>query len=98
MAAFGGITSTQVTGIAVARLQALRRALEDCQDMNQWLAGLSQADLTNIGFAAGDANTLKSAFADAGALQQLYDLGTLPGTYTLPYTFGASQRAVLGPQ
>lgn len=97
MAVFGGITGTQVTGIAVARLQALRRALDDCQDMNEWLAGLSITDLGSIGFSSGDAGTLKSAFADAGALWQLYDAGTLPGSYTLPYVFGASQRQVLGP-
>ena len=98
MAAFGGITQAQVTGVAVSRLQALRAALQDCQDMNEWLAGLSVTDLGNLGFSSSDAGTLKSAFADAGALWQLYDQGTLPGTYTLPYTFGASQRLVLGPQ
>jgi hypothetical protein len=97
MAVFGSITQAAVVSSAVTRLQALRRALDDCQDMNQWLAGQSQADLTTIGFAGADANSLKSAFADAGALQQLYSQGTLPGTYTLPYTFGASQRQVLGP-
>jgi hypothetical protein len=97
VAAFGGITEAQVMSSAVARLQALRRALQDCQDMNEWLAGLSPTDLGNVGFALGDANTLKSAFADAGALWQLYDAGTLPGSYTLPYVFGASQRAALGP-
>ena len=97
MAVFGGITQQQVTGQAVTRLQALRRALQDCQDMNEWLAGLSVTDLGGIGFASGDAGELKSAFADAGALWQLYDQGTLPGSYTLPYTFGASQRLVVGP-
>ncbi len=97
MAAFEGITVVSVMSSASARLQALRRALQDCQDMNEWLAGMAEADLTNIGFAAGDADTLKSAFADAGALWQLYDQGTLPGSYTLPYTFGTSQRQVLGP-
>jgi hypothetical protein len=97
VAVFGSITQAAVVSSAVTRLQALRRALDDCQDMNQWLASQSQTDLTNIGFSGPDANSLKSAFADAGALQQLYSLGTLPGTYTLPYTFGASQRAVLGP-
>lgn len=98
MAVFGGITEAQVNASAIARLQALRRALDDCQDMNAWLAGQSPTDLGTLGFAAGDAGTLKSAFADAGALWQLYNQGTLPGSYTLPYTFGASQRQVLGPQ
>ena len=97
MAAFEGITQGLVMSSATSRLQALRRALDDCQDMNSWLAGLSATDLGNIGFSLGDANTLKSAFADAGALQQLYSQGTLPNTYTLPYVFGASQRQVLGP-
>lgn len=97
MAVFGTSTQAQITASAVGRLQALRRALQDCEDMNEWLAGLSQTDLSNAGFSGADADTLKSAFADAGALHQLYDQGTLPGTYTLPYVFGASQRDVLGP-
>lgn len=98
MAVFGTTNSTQVTSLAITRLQVLRAALDDCQNMNEWLAGLSTTDLANIGFSSADAGTLKSAFADAGALWQLYNQGTLPGSYTLPYTFGASQRQVLGPQ
>ena len=97
---FGGITQVSVASSAIARLQALRRALDDVQDMNAWLAGQSQTDLSNIGFAGPDANTLKSAFADAGALWQLYNQGTVPGTYPQPasaYVYGASQRQVLGP-
>lgn len=97
MPAFGGITQAQVISSATARLQALRGALDDCQDMNEWLQGLSVTDLGNLGFSSTDAATLKSAFADAGALWQLYDQGTLASGYTLPYTFGASQRQVLGP-
>jgi hypothetical protein len=58
---------------------------------------MSVTDLSNIGFSSADATTLKSAFADAAALGQLYDVGTLPAGYTLPYTFGASQRQVTGP-
>jgi hypothetical protein len=100
VAAFEGVQSGQVTLAAITRLQALRRALQDCQDMNAWLAGMSVTDLSNIGFSGPDAGTLKSAFADAAALGQLYDLGTVPGTYPQPasaYVYGASQRLVLGP-
>lgn len=103
MAAFDGITQAQVTSSAVARLQALRRALQDCQDENAWLAGLSVTDLGAIGFSSTAASDLKSAFADAGALYQLFGRadpqtdGTLPATYTLPYVFGAAARRVIGP-
>ena len=98
MPVFGGTTQAQIVSSATARLQALRRALEDCQDMNLWLGAQSITDLGNAGFSTQDAGTLKSAFADAGALRDLYVLGTLDAGYTLPYVFGASQRLVIGPQ
>ena len=97
---FGGITQVSVASSAIARLQALRRALDDVQDMNAWLAGQSPTDLSGIGFSSQDAGSLKSAFADAGALWQLYNQGTVPGSYPQPastYVYGASQRQVLGP-
>jgi hypothetical protein len=100
VAAFEGVQSGQVTLAAITKLQALRSALQDCQDMNAWLAGLTVTDLAAIGFSGPDAGTLKSAFADAGALWSLYTAGALPqgSSYTIPgYVFGASQRQVTGP-
>jgi hypothetical protein len=42
-----------------------------------------------------------SAIADAHALWVIYTTGQAPATYpqvTGPYVFGASQRAIIGPQ
>lgn len=96
MPAFEGTTAQQVQDMAVNKLAALRRALSDVADFNAWLAGLSLNDLQAINFPAADAQTLKSAFADANQLNVFYNGGPL-GSYSLPYPFGASQRQVIGP-
>jgi hypothetical protein len=96
MAVFESITVAGIHDQAVNRLTALRAALAACSDLNAWLAGLAIADLQAIGFSAADAQTLKTALADANELAVLYNGGGL-GTYTLPYNFSASQRAIMGP-
>ena len=96
MAIFGGITQAYVTNNAQAKLAALRRALEDAADLNQWLAAYSSADLVALGFTSADADAVKAALADANELYVLYNGGAL-GSYTLPYNFSASQRMVIGP-
>jgi len=99
-----GVTSQYVINNAQARLTALRRALEDCHDFNQWLSGVTLADLeaAPVSLDATSAQSLKNGFADADSLYQLYSTGALtspPPGYTTPgsYVFGASQRAVIGP-
>lgn len=96
MAIFGGITQAYVVNNAQAKLQALRRALEDVQDFHQWLAAYADTDLVALGFTQADADAVLSAFADASELATLYNGGGL-GAYTLPYNFSASQRIVIGP-
>lgn len=91
------ISPPQVIQVTQARLASLLRALNDVDDLYKWLAAQSDADLTAIGFGVTDLGVLKSAVADAHALVQLFEAGTLPASYSLPYVFGASQRAVLGP-
>lgn len=96
-----GITSDQVLMNAQARLIALRKALEDCADLNSWLSGQSLTDLTGIGFSSADAQAVQSALADANALAEFYNTGLPPSTYPQPpsaYIYGSSQRAIVGPQ
>ena len=97
MPIFGGITQVNATTNAQARLSALRMALEAAADFYNWLSAYSQSDLETFGYTAADAEALLSAFADANELYVLYGGGGL-GSYTLPYNFSASQRAVIGPQ
>ncbi|SRR5258706_3658009 len=97
MSAFVNITVALVQQQAINKLANLRQALSDITDLNAWLAGLSIADLVAIGFTSTDAQTLKTALADANELGVLYNGGGL-GAYTLPYNFSASQRQVIGPQ
>jgi hypothetical protein len=97
MAIYGGITQSNVSTGAQARLMALRLALEAAADFYAWLSAYSSADLVAIGFTQADADALLTAFADANELAVLYNGGDL-GTYTLPYNFSASQRKIIGPQ
>jgi hypothetical protein len=92
----GSVTAAIIAQGAVARLTALRRALEDCADFRAWLSGMSTTDLTNVGFSSADASSLQSAFADANELSVLFNGGAL-GTYTLPYNFSSSIRLIIGP-
>lgn len=99
MAVFGGITTSNVTTGAQARLMTLRRALEAAEDFYQWLSAYTAADLeaAPITLSAADAQDLMTAFADAHELYVLFTGGGL-GTYTLPYNFSASMRKIIGPQ
>jgi hypothetical protein len=96
--------ASQLSALAVIQqaqqeLLALRTALGGVDELHQWLASQTDSDLTSgLGFNATELGQIRSALADAHAFVQLYEAGTLPGTYSLPYVFGASQRIVIGPQ
>jgi hypothetical protein len=99
-----GTNGPQIIALAQSALVNLRNALESCHDIRQWLAAYSAADLeaAPVNLDAASASALLSAFADADALYQMYNTGTLaspPNGYTTPgtYVFGASQRVVVGP-
>jgi len=94
-----GVNSTTIGAVVTAKLVALRAALEAVNDLQGWASGVSPADLEGIGFSAGDASTLLSAIADAGALYSIYSAGQPPGTYpqaASAYIYAASQRQVTG--
>lgn len=98
-----GISAQYIINNAQAKLSALRNALEACENMHQWLAGVALADLeaAPLSFTASDAQAILTALADADALYQIYLSGQAPATYPqvtgTPYPYGASQRAVIGP-
>lgn len=99
-----GTNGPQVIATAQNALTALRSALEDCDNIHKWLAAYAATDLeaAPINLDAASASAILSAFADASALYQLYTTGALvspPSGYTTPgtYSFGASQRVVIGP-
>lgn len=100
MAVFGGITASNVTTGAQARLMALRLALEGCEDFYQWLSAYSQSDLeaAPLSLPAGDAEDLLSAFADAHQEYMMHNGEAGFPTAQLPYNFSASQRVIIGPQ
>jgi hypothetical protein len=97
-----GLSTQQVNALIQSKLYALRKALEDVQDLQMWAAGISLADVeTATGLTEADATTVKSAIADASALGDYYNTGLPPATYPQPssaYPYGQSQRAVIGPQ
>lgn len=94
-----GITESNVTTNAQARLMALRLALEEAENYHAWLSAYAAADLeaAPLSMDAASATALLSAFADAHELYVLFTGGGL-GTYTLPYNFSASIDAIIGPQ
>jgi hypothetical protein len=95
---FVAITQALITQYVQNRLLALKTAINEVYDLEQWMTGVSLSDLETAGFSPADAQALKTACADAAAFWNLYNNQNLPGGYTLPYNFGASQRAILGPQ
>lgn len=98
MTIFGGISQSNISTNAQARLMSLRMALEAANDYYQWISAYSLTELEAIGYTATDAQALLSAFADAAQLYNLYSGGTLGNSYSLPYNFSASQRIIIGPQ
>lgn len=102
MTAFaGGLSPAQVVTTVQQRLLALRQALEQAADLQQWSSAIAEADMSAVtGLDDADTATLKSAIADAAALADMYDTGLPPAGYPQPasaYTYGASQRLVIGP-
>lgn len=97
-----GITEQYIVNNAQNKLAALRDALIQCEQFNQWLVTNAQADIEAAPISMDTASTtaLFSAFADAHALYQIYTTGLPPGTYPQPasaYTYATSQRIIIGP-
>lgn len=94
-----GITESNVTSNAQARLMTLRYALESAENFYLWISNYSASDLeaAPLGLDSASAQALLNAFADAHELYNLYNGGAL-GSYTLPYNFSASQSVIIGPQ
>jgi hypothetical protein len=92
-------TSPQaIYNAAITALQAHQAALATVKRVQGWLAGVADADLLAIGCLQADITAMRSALLDADAERQLYEAGTLPNTYVLPYTFSASQVRFIGPR
>ena len=105
MAVFGGVNGAQIQNAAVTLCKALRDDLAHITQLQQYLAGLSVADLTSLlspsPTAAADAQDIMSAVADAAALASIYSTGQPPGTYPqapAAYVYANSQRVIIGPQ
>jgi hypothetical protein len=101
VAIYSQIQAGQIAGNATGKLIALRQALRDIDDLYAWSSSVAAADLVAAGVPAADAPMILSAIADAHALWVIYTTGQAPATYpqvTGPYPFGASQRAIIGPQ
>ncbi len=87
-------------------LLGIRNAMDAAEDLYKWSSAVSAADLTAAppdgpGMRQEDAEALLSACADAHALADYYNVGVPPATYPQPalgYTYGASQRRVIGPR
>lgn len=92
------VTEVEILQQAQNALLNLRRALQQCADLYAFTSGVPTADLEALGFTPADTAAVLSGIADANALASLYETGSLPDSYTLPYVFGASQRVVIGPQ
>jgi len=83
---------------ATQRALDLRRAFIAAQNFYAWISGVSDAELTSIGFTSGDISLMRSMAADVNALSNVYH-GLAPGgAYVLPYPFINSSTLVIGAQ
>lgn len=92
------VTGARLESRAITVLGALRSALEDCADLQTFLAALTPASFTGMPLA--DAQAIFTAIADADALYRFYTAGQPPASYpqaASAYVYGASQVAVIGP-
>lgn len=99
----GTLNVVQIVSNIQASLVRLRKALDDCADLQEWGAGVSAADVAAVpggNLTVDDATALLAALNDANALNEYYNEGLPPPSYPQPpekYVYGQSQRAVIGP-
>ncbi len=70
-----GVTKADVDQVAGAIAGQLRDTFERIESFKEWLDTVQVADLEALGFTTAEANTLKSAYADAAQLRTIF-LGT----------------------
>lgn len=96
------LSQAQVVQLVQQKLSALREALNEVKDLYGWTSGITPTDFaTASGYTLTDAGSVMAAIADANALASYYNTGEPPGSYpqaAAAYIYGASQRAVIGPQ
>ena len=97
-----GLTQAEVTNLIQLKLKALRDALTSVAELYGWTSGITPTDLSSAStYSVSDASGVMAAIADANALASYYNTGEPPLSYpqaVSSYTYGASQRAVIGPQ
>jgi hypothetical protein len=99
------ITPVQLIAMAAQRLWEFHQALKGIEELQSLLAGISVADLQatgsgGLGLSQQYAQGVKSAFADADAVRQIWETGLPPGTYPQPasaYPYSASAYPIMGP-
>lgn len=69
------VTKAQVDRIAGAVAQRLNESFDFIREFKEWLDTKTVGDLEALGYTTAEANTLKSAWADAGQLADIF-LGT----------------------
>lgn len=98
MAMFGQLNASMTIQQVQQKLSALFQAMEDMENVYQWLSAYALADLeaAPLNMAAADAQALLNAAADAHDLY-MTALGTTGfPTAALPYDFCASMRVITG--
>lgn len=95
------MSASQILAIVQEALSAHRAALIRLgEEIYPWTSGISAADLeaAPISMPAADANALLAAVADAHGEYLIHTAGSDPNhPINPPYTYAASQTAVLGP-
>jgi|SRR5215472_1304256 len=93
-----GLPQAQCLSIIQGKLRTIRDGLSEARELHAWAAGLSNAEISEAtGLTDADAQTLKSAMADAAGLADLYSLGTDDRNPGAGYVYGQSQVQVIGP-
>lgn len=87
------VTKTQVDDMAGTTARDLRLAFERVADFKQWLDTKTAGDLENMGYTAGEAAVIKSAFADMAKLAAVFNGAD---TVTPAYDFKTFARQLWG--
>jgi hypothetical protein len=87
------VTQSDVNNVSGSLVKGLFNSMKAVQQFKAWLDTKTDGDLTALGFAQADVNTLRSAFVDLAALASVFE-GT--GTRTPAYDHRTFSKLLIG--
>lgn len=66
------VSKTQLDEVSGSIASDLRKVFDDINELNTWLLGKTESDLTAMGYTVGEVAVLKSAYADIAQLRTIF--------------------------